>query len=264
MHHRMIFSVFVMLLMVFAGCTADPVSIGSGDPYVWEGEAGLTKPLPTPPVFESPIPAPAVAISVSEPLTVAEEADLAPEASVPSPPVVDVEEDVLSLRTVFSDTATIGVCVGGEGKRIIVVLSEQKLYACEGERLVLETPVSTGTAYHPTPVGEYQIYLKLTADRMTGPGYNLPAVPWTMYFYRGYAVHGAYWHDQFGRVMSHGCINLPTMECPSGWTCPAQGYANGRDIAKELFEWAEPILSEGASYVYSSADNPGTLVIVRP
>jgi lipoprotein-anchoring transpeptidase ErfK/SrfK len=47
---------------------------------------------------------------------------------------------------------------------------------------------------------------------MTGPGYYLPNVPYTMYFYRGYGLHGTYWHANFGRPMSHGCVNLPTYE----------------------------------------------------
>jgi lipoprotein-anchoring transpeptidase ErfK/SrfK len=45
---------------------------------------------------------------------------------------------------------------------------------------------------------------------MSGPGYNLPNVPYTMYFYRGYAIHGTYWHNNFGSPMSHGCVNLAT------------------------------------------------------
>jgi len=43
---------------------------------------------------------------------------------------------------------------------------------------------------------------------MIGPGYNLPNVPWVMYFYDGYAIHGTYWHHNFGHPMSHGCINM--------------------------------------------------------
>jgi lipoprotein-anchoring transpeptidase ErfK/SrfK len=43
---------------------------------------------------------------------------------------------------------------------------------------------------------------------MVGPGYDLPGVPWVMYFYSGYAIHGAYWHNNFGAPMSHGCVNM--------------------------------------------------------
>ncbi|OQA18217.1 MAG: putative L,D-transpeptidase YciB precursor [Chloroflexi bacterium ADurb.Bin360] len=57
-------------------------------------------------------------------------------------------------------------------------------------------------------VGTFSIYVKYLATPMSGPGYYLPNVPHTMYFYRGYAIHGAYWHNNFGTPMSHGCVNL--------------------------------------------------------
>ncbi len=50
---------------------------------------------------------------------------------------------------------------------------------------------------------------------MRGPGYDLPGVPYTMYFYKGYALHGTYWHNNFGHPMSHGCVNLRTSD--AGW-----------------------------------------------
>ena len=52
---------------------------------------------------------------------------------------------------------------------------------------------------------------------MSGPGYYLPGVPYVMYFYQGYGLHGTYWHDNFGQPMSHGCVNLPTRK-PNGFT----------------------------------------------
>ena len=101
-----------------------------------------------------------------------------------------------------------------EPKWIEVDLSDQYLRAWERDRLVYGTYVSTGLPRYPTPPGTYRIYAKLRYERMRGgtPGidyYDLPNVPHTMYFYRGYAIHGAYWHNNFGRVMSHGCVNLP-------------------------------------------------------
>jgi lipoprotein-anchoring transpeptidase ErfK/SrfK len=68
--------------------------------------------------------------------------------------------------------------------------------------------VSTGISRYPTPPGRYRIYAKYPSVTMSGPGYYLPGVPHTMFFYRGYALHGTYWHNNFGRPMSHGCINL--------------------------------------------------------
>jgi lipoprotein-anchoring transpeptidase ErfK/SrfK len=45
---------------------------------------------------------------------------------------------------------------------------------------------------------------------MTGPGYDLEGVPFSMFFYKGYAIHGTYWHNNFGTPMSHGCVNMNT------------------------------------------------------
>jgi lipoprotein-anchoring transpeptidase ErfK/SrfK len=100
----------------------------------------------------------------------------------------------------------------GAGKEIVVVLREQKVYAYENGKLLHSSLASTGTTYHPTPVGKYKIYVKYASTLMTGPGYYLPNVPYTMYFYGGYGLHGTYWHNNFGRPMSHGCVNLPTPE----------------------------------------------------
>jgi len=68
--------------------------------------------------------------------------------------------------------------------------------------------VSTGIPRYPTPRGRFRIYVKYRSVTMSGPGYHLRGVPHTMYYYRGYALHGTYWHSNFGRPMSHGCVNL--------------------------------------------------------
>ncbi len=99
------------------------------------------------------------------------------------------------------------------GKWIDVNLSEQRLVAYEGSTVVFSSLVSTGVARHPTVTGTFNIYLKYTSQAMTGGTgseyYYLPGVPYVMYFYESYAIHGAYWHNNFGRVMSHGCVNMP-------------------------------------------------------
>jgi LysM repeat protein len=106
-------------------------------------------------------------------------------------------------------------------KLIVVKLKSQHMYAYENGRLVRSVTVSTGLPGSPTVTGEYAIYQKLPAQTMSGPGYYLPGVPWVMYFYQGYGLHGTYWHNNFGTPMSHGCVNLPTGE------------------AKWLYDWAE-------------------------
>ena len=100
----------------------------------------------------------------------------------------------------------------GDGKWFLVDLSEQRLYAYEGDTLVRTTLVSTGVARYPTVTGTFYIYLRLPAQRMVGPGYDLPGVPYVQYFYKGYGLHGTYWHNNFGTPMSHGCVNMPTEE----------------------------------------------------
>ncbi len=98
---------------------------------------------------------------------------------------------------------------------IDIDLSDQMLYAFIGENVVNSFLVSTGTWRTPTVIGEYHIWVKYRYADMRGPGYNLPDVPYTMYFYKGYGIHGTYWHDNFGTPMSHGCVNMRTPE--AGW-----------------------------------------------
>jgi LysM repeat protein len=98
------------------------------------------------------------------------------------------------------------------GKQIVVDLSDQRVYAYENGVLVRNVLVSTGLWGTPTVSGDYRIYLKYDSQLMSGPGYYLPGVPWVMYFYQGYSLHGTYWHNNFGQPMSHGCVNMPTPE----------------------------------------------------
>jgi lipoprotein-anchoring transpeptidase ErfK/SrfK len=102
-----------------------------------------------------------------------------------------------------------------DGRWIDIDLSEQMVYAYENNSLVNSFLVSTGTSAHPTVTGEFAIYVKYRYSDMSGPGYYLPGVPYTMYFYKGYGLHGTYWHSNFGTPMSHGCVNLKTED--AGW-----------------------------------------------
>jgi lipoprotein-anchoring transpeptidase ErfK/SrfK len=96
------------------------------------------------------------------------------------------------------------------GKWIEIILSQQMLVAWEDGRMVMNTPVSTGTRKTPTVRGTFRIYKKYAKQRMRGRDYDLPNVPYVMYFKGAYAMHGTYWHTNFGQPMSHGCVNLPT------------------------------------------------------
>lgn len=100
---------------------------------------------------------------------------------------------------------------GAPGEKWIDInLSRQTLTAYVGQTPVFTAVVSTGTSRTPTVVGTYSIYVKYLSTPMSGPGYYLPNVPYTMYFYRGYGIHGTYWHNNFGTPMSHGCVNMRT------------------------------------------------------
>lgn len=115
-------------------------------------------------------------------------------------------------------------------KSILVDRSEQKLYAYDGEVLFMSATTSTGLDVTPTPRGVFSIYQKTPSRYMQGPlpninsdqYYDLPGVPWNLYFTEGGAViHGAYWHDKFGTKYSHGCVNLEP------------------GVARTLYEWAD-------------------------
>ena len=91
---------------------------------------------------------------------------------------------------------------------IEINLSEQWLTAYEGATPVFGAPVSTGGEGYETPEGEYFIEYMLDWADMWGYDYYYPDVPYVMYFADYLAIHGAYWHDNFGSPMSHGCVNL--------------------------------------------------------
>ncbi|MCD4685994.1 MAG: L,D-transpeptidase family protein [Anaerolineae bacterium] len=107
------------------------------------------------------------------------------------------------------------------GKSIVVSTQQQRIFAYENGQLVHSYLTSTGLPDTPTVLGDYSIYRKYEKTDMRGPDYFLPDVPYTMYFYQGYGIHGTYWHNSFGRPMSHGCVNLPTEQ------------------AQWFFDWAE-------------------------
>lgn len=115
-------------------------------------------------------------------------------------------------------------------KHILVDRSEQILRAYDGEELFMEVEISTGLELTPTPRGTFHIFRKTPSRYMQGPlpylvdqqYYDLPGVPWTLYFTEGgAAIHGTYWHNNFGNAQSHGCVNLRPEE------------------AEKLYRWAE-------------------------
>ena len=139
-------------------------------------------------------------------------------------------------------------------KWIEVDTFEQTLAAYEGERMVFATLVSSGKGRKNwTPDGLHRIWAKLPTTPMSTPDsgpdkpdwYYLEDVEWTQYFFDDYALHAAYWHDAFGFVHSHGCVNLSPLD------------------AKWLFQWTSPPVPEGAKVIYSDDAHPGTWVWVH-
>lgn len=107
--------------------------------------------------------------------------------------------------------------VGGRAAWIDINLFEQTLAAYVGERMVYATLVSSGLPGWDTPLGLFQVWLKVEASKMSG-AYNQPDyyfledVPWALYFNQSVALHGAYWHNSFGYRHSHGCVNLAPLD----------------------------------------------------
>lgn len=128
--------------------------------------------------------------------------------------LIPTDEDLERLKTEYERQREemqrqIVASVPHNGARWVDVdLAAQLVRAYEGETLVNTFVVSTGTSRTPTVTGQFNIWIKLRTDDMSGPGYYLRDVPYVMYFYKGYGLHGTYWHNNFGTPMSHGCVNL--------------------------------------------------------
>jgi lipoprotein-anchoring transpeptidase ErfK/SrfK len=108
-----------------------------------------------------------------------------------------------------------------------VDLKEQALVAYEPTGPVYATLVSSGKPGYDTDRGTFQIRKKYITNTMTGYDpkdgvYSVSEVPWVMYYFKSYALHGTYWHNDFGTSRSHGCTNLSPVD------------------AKWLYYWTEP------------------------
>lgn len=141
-------------------------------------------------------------------------------------------------------------------RRVDVDLGRQQLTAYEGEQEMWTFPISSGRDDR-TPRGIFRIWKKHRIKDMKvglvvlGKYYVLRNVPYIMYYWsedvqrtRGFAIHGTYWHEEFGRPVSHGCINMAVAD------------------ARKLFHWAGPDIGDGDSGI-ESEDNRGTVVSVH-
>ena len=145
--------------------------------------------------------------------------------------------DYLVDNNVISNGFVLGT--SNDDRWIEIDLSEQKLYARNGANIDYEFLVSTGK-WAPTPTGQYRIW-----GKSKNTYYYLPNVPYTQYFYKGYGIHGAYWHNNFGTPMSHGCVNMAIPD------------------AEKIFYWTSPVVPDDKKTIYASKDNVGTRVVIH-
>lgn len=146
------------------------------------------------------------------------------------------------MRLIPADElSTLSPEVPDEEKRIVVDLSAQLVTAFEGEKLVFSERCASGVRGTDTPKGEFRTYHKGPSVHMTNEGdavesesvYSLPGVPWCAFFTgAGNAFHGTYWHNDYGRPRSHGCVNLPS------------------ESAKFLYRWSKPNVPPDEDYVH--------------
>lgn len=137
---------------------------------------------------------------------------------------------------------------GRSDKWIQIDLSTHILTCFEGERAVHRAPFASGLPGTRTPRGEFRMLIKRHTRRMVGGEgdgyYDLPGVPFPVYFtWSGVAIHGTYWHNDYGRPKSHGCVNVPSKD------------------ARWVFRWTEPSLTY-ETYSERIASDEGTRVVV--
>ena len=133
---------------------------------------------------------------------------------------------------------------GRTDKWIQINIQEQTLDCYEGERAVFSTRIGSGLGGTATPRGEFRVLYKHYTRRMIGDDYDLPGVAFPVYFTRsGVAIHGTYWHNDYGRRHSHGCVNVTSTA--AAW----------------VFRWVDPVAPYTA-YTQDAEPDKGTPIIV--
>ncbi|MCX6036044.1 MAG: L,D-transpeptidase, partial [Chloroflexi bacterium] len=149
------------------------------------------------------------------------------------------------------DVSPINPDVDTATKKIVVNVSYQTLMCKEGDREVYFCRVSTGMQEGSTPLGDHAIWRKLISVRMAAntvaSSYDLPGISWTTLFVGdGVAIHGATWHNDFGTVRSHGCVNCKPED------------------AKWIFRWSQPVVGlETGEITWNDWTGGSTHVIVE-
>ena len=138
-------------------------------------------------------------------------------------------------------------------KLIVVNLTDQLLMAYEANQLVYATRVATGgrlrSGTYTTPEGEYITYHKrptrhMAAGDLASSGFDLPGVPWVTYIKEnGTSFHGTYWHNDYGRPRSHGCVNLPS------------------EAAKFIYRWTKPEVPPDEDYLHRPGEGTRVQIV---
>lgn len=158
-------------------------------------------PTPTPTPTNTPTPTPTQTPKPTKKPT-----------KTPKPPTPIPPTPILPAAAPASSSYTFPNNIGSKERWLEVDLSGQWMKVYKGSKVIKTFSVSTGLPGTPTVIGTFYIHTMLLSQDMAGPGYYLPDVPFVMYFYKNYAIHGTYWHDNFGTPMSHGCVNMRTSE----------------------------------------------------
>jgi lipoprotein-anchoring transpeptidase ErfK/SrfK len=146
---------------------------------------------------------------------------------------------LLTERGGFLDKPLTADFSTGPDRRIFVYLDRQQVEAVENGQVVRTFKVSTGKSKTPTVTGNFYIYDRYTRKTMRSsripkgaPGYyEVENVPYTQFFHKDYALHGAWWHNGFGHPASHGCVNMATRSFNKRWP-------NSPEDAGWLYQWA--------------------------
>jgi lipoprotein-anchoring transpeptidase ErfK/SrfK len=124
-------------------------------------------------------------------------------------------------------------------KKIVVDVAKQEMTCFEGETPIFSARTATGVGYNRTPRGEYEVLRKSHTSYMIGgvgsDHYDLPGVSFPTYFTRtAIAVHGTYWHNDYGRPRSHGCVNVinDAAQFVFRWSAPAVPYDQHQILVK--------------------------------
>lgn len=171
------------------------------------------------------------------------------------------DTDSILARAKESQDQVLGLHTAPDGaeKWIEIDLSDLKLFAWEGSRKIYEFSISTGRPGYETPTGEFRVWRKVLSQTYKGGSkarvdyYYLPNVPFSLFFgggdvpnWKGYAIHGAYWHNDFGiKNRSSGCVNVKPEE------------------AGLLYNWAGPAMPGGVNALNATTDNPGVRVVIH-